>query len=187
MQGFDLISALWCLFGIVWLIGWMCTKRTQQRQPFARRLMYGFPIVIGWYFLSTNRAIFPWAQSRVLPRTTVLESIAVALTAAGIALAMWARFYLGQNWSSAVSIKVDHTLIRSGPYRFVRHPIYSGLLVAITGTALARGRPIGVITIAMFWLAFRIKMQLEEEFMRKTFGPEYDQYASSTGALVPKL
>jgi protein-S-isoprenylcysteine O-methyltransferase Ste14 len=187
MRGFDPISGLWMVFGIVWLIGWMRTKRTQQRQPFARRMQYAIPIMVGWYLLSTNRAIFPWAQSRVLPRTTVLESIAVALTAAGIALAIWARFYLGQNWSSAVSIKVDHTLIRSGPYRFVRHPIYSGLLLAVAGTALARGRPIGVITVAMFWLAFRIKMQLEEEFMRKTFGTEYEQYASSTGALIPKV
>jgi protein-S-isoprenylcysteine O-methyltransferase Ste14 len=187
MRGLHPIPALWMLFGIVWLIGWMRTKRTQQRQPFERRIQYTIPIVIGWYLLFTDRVIFPWAQSRMFPRSAAFEGMAVALTAAGIGLAIWARFYLGQNWSSAVTIKMDHTLIRSGPYRFVRHPIYSGLLLAVAGTALARGRPIGVIAIALFWLAFRIKLQLEEEFMRKTFGAEYDLYASSTGALVPKL
>src|SRR5439155_10935097 len=95
--------------------------------------------------------------------------------------------YIGQNWSGTVTIKVGHTLIRTGPYRWVRHPIYSGILLAMIGTALARGKPISVLAIVLFWFGFWFKSRLEEQFMRKTFGQEYDEYARSTGALVPKL
>jgi protein-S-isoprenylcysteine O-methyltransferase Ste14 len=109
------------------------------------------------------------------------------LTAAGIALAFWARFYLGQNWSSAVSIKVGHQLIRTGPYNWVRHPIYSGILLALVGTVLERGKPAGPLAIALFWLGFWIKSRMEERFMRKTFGHEYEEYSRTTGALVPRL
>ncbi|PYV65700.1 MAG: hypothetical protein DMG95_01005 [Acidobacteria bacterium] len=116
-----------------------------------------------------------------------MQATAILLTAAGIALAIWARFYIGQNWSGTVTIKVGHTLIRTGPYRWVRHPIYSGILLAMIGTALARGKPIGVLAIVLFWFGFWFKSRLEEQFMRKTFGQEYDEYARSTGALVPKL
>ncbi len=116
-----------------------------------------------------------------------MEVTAVSLTAAGIAFAIWARFYLGQNWSSAVSIKVGHQLIRTGPYCWVRHPIYSGILLALVGTALARVKPVGVLAIALFWLGFWIKSRMEERFRCKTFGQEYEEYSRTTGVLPPRL
>jgi protein-S-isoprenylcysteine O-methyltransferase Ste14 len=102
-------------------------------------------------------------------------------------LAIWARFYLGENWSSAVSIKVGHQLIRSGPYAWVRHPIYSGLILAAIGTALVRGEIRGALAIVLLWYAFSVKTRMEEVFMRKTFGPDYEAYSASTGALVPRI
>ena len=105
----------------------------------------------------------------------------------GIAFAIWARFYIGQNWSSAVTIKVDHQLIRTGPYAWVRHPIYSGLILAMIGTAIARREPRGFVSVVLLWLGFLIKSRMEEKFMRKTFGPDYEDYSKSTGALVPRL
>ena len=122
-----------------------------------------------------------------MARTALIQSAGILLTAAGIAFAIWARFYLGQNWSSAVSIKVGHQLIRTGPYQWVRHPIYSGLLVALLGTALARGKMISLVALPLFFLGFWIKSRMEEQFMRKTFGQEYIDYSQSTGALVPKF
>jgi protein-S-isoprenylcysteine O-methyltransferase Ste14 len=105
----------------------------------------------------------------------------------GIAFAIWARFYIGQNWSGAVTVKVGHELIRGGPYRWVRHPIYSGILLALFGTAVARRQLIGFIAVAFFLIGFLIKSRIEEQLMRKTFGDQYVEYSRSTGALVPRL
>src|SRR6266404_2505290 len=181
------ISVLWTGFFLVWLLAWLWTKRTQERVPFGSRLLYGIPVFIGSYLMFSENAPFGWLQSRLMPKNHSTEILALSLTAAGIALAIWARFYLGQNWSSAVSIKVGHQLIRSGPYRWVRHPIYSGILLAMVGTALARGKPVGLLAITLFWLGFLIKSRMEEQFMRKTFGKEYEQYSRTTGALIPRL
>ena len=130
---------------------------------------------------------FPWLEESIIPHHIFLEVLAVTLTALGIAFAIWARFYIGQNWSSAVTIKVGHQLIRTGPYAWVRHPIYSGLLLAMIGTVLALRELRGVLAFVLLWLGFWIKLRMEEEFMRKTFGEEYAEYRRSTGGLVPKV
>ena len=183
----NIYSILWSVFGLVWFIGWLRTKQTLERAPLRSRLLYGLPVLVGSYLMFSDNPVFRTLQSRTIPTTPWRQALALGLTIAGLALAIWARFYLGQNWSGAVSIKVDHQLIRGGPYGWVRHPIYSGILVALIGTALARGKVMGLAAIPFFWLAFWIKSRMEEQFMRKTFGTEYLQYSRSTGALVPKL
>lgn len=175
------------IFGAIWLIAWLKTKPTQQRAPIGSRLLYGVPVLGASYLMFTEDPVFGGAGHRILPRTPALDASAIILTAAGIAFAIWARFYLGGNWSGAVSVKVGHELIRTGPYAWVRHPIYSGLLVALFGTALSRARPIGFLAIALFLIAFWIKSRMEEEFMRKTFGEQYLEYTRETGALIPKI
>lgn len=187
LAGMNFIAWLWTVFFIVWIVGWLRTKPTQERQPLSQRLLYSIPVILGVYLIGSTRIRLGWWTMRALPRTETIQAIAILITAAGIGLAIWARFYLGQNWSGAVTIKVGHELTRTGPYKWVRHPIYSGILLAMTGTALAHGRPAGAIAIVLFWLGFWLKLRLEEQFMRKTFGQEYDEYARTTGTLVPKF
>ena len=187
MTAMRICSLLWTLLGLVWLIAWLQTKTTQERAPFGSRLLYGVPATIAFYLLFGDNMPFPWLQSRIIPKNVYLESAAITLTALGIAFAIWARFYIGQNWSSAVTIKVDHQLIRTGPYAWVRHPIYSGLILAMIGTAIARREPRGFFSVVLLWLGFWIKSRMEEKFMRKTFGPEYEDYSRSTGTLIPRL
>ena len=175
------------IFGAIWLIAWLKTKPTQQRAPIGSRLLYGVPVLAGSYLLITDNPVFGGAGGRILPRNLALDASAIILTTAGIAFAVWARFYLGGNWSGAVSVKVGHELIRTGPYAWVRHPIYSGLLVALFGTALARAKPVGFLAVALFSTGFWIKSRMEEEFMRKTFGADYLEYTRETGALFPKI
>lgn len=163
------------------------TKRTQEREPLSSRLLYGTPVAIGSYLIFSRYLPFAWERIPLLPRTPLLDATAVFLTAAGISFAIWARFYIGQNWSGAVTIKVGHELIRTGPYAWVRHPIYSGLLIALAGTGLARDRVVVLPAIALICLGFWIKSRIEEAFMRKTFGEQYVDYSKATGALVPKL
>ncbi|MGH9514856.1 MAG: methyltransferase family protein [Terriglobales bacterium] len=179
-------SYLWTVFIVVWLVAWFKTKRTQERMDFGSRLFYSIPVFIGCYFLFGDR-FSGWLQQRVIPNNFWIESLAILLTAAGIGFAIWARFYLGDNWSSAVSIKIDHELIRTGPYAWVRHPIYSGILLGMIGTALARREPRGLFAVVLLWIGFWIKSRMEEGYMHKTFGEQYEVYSRSTGALIPRV
>lgn len=187
MREINPFSAAWTIFWVVWLVAALRTKRTQERAPLGSRLAYTIPVLLGAYLMFLRESELGRLSIQVIPRSRTAEYVGLSLTIAGIALAIWARFYIGQNWSGTVTVKVGHELIRTGPYHFVRHPIYSGILLAIIGSALARGDAVGVIAIALFWFGFLIKSRKEEEFMRKTFGEQYVQYAQTTGALVPKL
>lgn len=187
MNGWNPFSVAWTFFALVWLIAAFRTKRTQERAPFGTRLAYGIPVVVGAYLLAATNAGLARIYPRIIPNSAITEDIGLFLTIAGIAFAIWARFYIGENWSSAVTVKVDHQLVRSGPYSLVRHPIYSGILLAIVGTAVAEGRIFGLMAIPFFWIGFWIKSRIEERFMLKTFGDQYVEYSQSTGALVPKL
>jgi protein-S-isoprenylcysteine O-methyltransferase Ste14 len=185
MNAANICTTLWLVFASVWILAWLRTKATQEKAPLSSRLLYGLPVTVGSYFMFSDA--WPWGRGHILPRSSALDWSAVVLTTVGIGFAVWARFYLGQNWSGAVSVKVGHELIRRGPYNWVRHPIYSGLLLALIGTALERDKWIDFAAIALIGLGFCIKSRLEEQFMRKTFGEQYAEYSRQTGALIPKL
>ena len=187
MDAMRICSDLWTALSLVWLVAWFRTKRTQERVDFGSRLLYGLPVFFAFYFVFKEKIPFGWLESRIIPRSVWIEGLAVLLTAAGIAFAIWARFYIGENWSSAVSIKVDHQLVRTGPYAWVRHPIYSGLLLAMIGTALARRELRGLFATILLWIGFWIKSRMEEGLMHKMFGAEYQEYSRSTGALIPRM
>jgi protein-S-isoprenylcysteine O-methyltransferase Ste14 len=126
-------------------------------------------------------------RMRVLPAEPWVAALGVAVTAAGLLFAIWARAYLGSNWSGTVTVKVGHQLIRTGPYRWVRHPIYSGMILAMIGTAINIGQLRGVVAVVLLWIGFIMKSRIEERFMTNTFGAEYTEYSHTTGAIVPRL
>jgi protein-S-isoprenylcysteine O-methyltransferase Ste14 len=109
----------------------------------------------------------------------------VALVAAGLFFACWARHVLGRNWSGVVTLKDDHELIRTGPYRFVRHPIYTGLLLAFVGCAVARDEWRGVLAVVIAYVSLWRKSLLEERWMIDTFGDAYRRFRSEVPALIP--
>ena len=111
--------------------------------------------------------------------------LGAALTFAGIAFAIWARVWIAGNWSSDVTLKRNHELIVSGPYAFVRHPIYTGILLALTGTALAVGEWRGLLAVVLAGAAFWRKLGIEEAVMRRQFGEAYTGYAERVSALIP--
>lgn len=183
----EICGDIWLLFFVLWILAGLRTKRRLQAANLRSRLSYGIPVGIGFALLFSDRWGIPFLESRLLPRTDELGIAAIVITLLGLAFAVWARVHLGQNWSSAPMIKQQHQLIRSGPYRFVRHPIYSGLLVAAAGTFLAVGRVRGALGVLIIWLGFEIKSRVEEQFMVQNFGPEYEEYRQTTGGIFPRI
>ena len=187
INGMQICSYLWLAFFALWMLAALRTKRAAERVDWTRRLYYGIPVVLANFCMFSKDFDIPWLQKRILPKTPELAIAAIVITIAGMALAVWARVYLGRNWSSAPTIKQQHQLIRSGPYRFVRHPIYSGILLAMAGTFLANGKVRGAVAVALLWIAWSIKSRMEEVFMTRTFGAEYEEYRRTTGALFPRI
>jgi protein-S-isoprenylcysteine O-methyltransferase Ste14 len=187
MDAMQICGLLWGAFLVVWLIWAFKTKRTRVREGFSSRLSYSILNVAAFYLLFSGDVPREYLGARLFEPIIWTNGLGIALTAAGIAFAFWARAYLGGNWSSAVTVKVGHELVRSGPYRFVRHPIYTGLMLALFGTAIVRHQVRGVIALVLAYIGFKIKSKIEERAMTDTFGAQYDEYSRTTGAIVPRL
>jgi protein-S-isoprenylcysteine O-methyltransferase Ste14 len=178
---------LWSGFFVIWLIWAISSKPTHTRESFQSRIPYLVFTVAAFYAMFSHDVAFGWMRLGILPRDPWIADLGIAITAAGLLFAVWARAYLGGNWSGAVTVKVGHQLIRTGPYRWVRHPIYSGMVLAMIGTAINRGELRGVIGAALLWIGFTVKSRIEEQFMTVTFGQEYQEYRRTTGGIVPRL
>ena len=127
-----------------------------------------------------------WRNGSFLP--AIWFTVAgLLITIAGLAFAIWARVHLGKNWSGMPTIREEHTIIRTGPYRFVRHPIYSGLILALTGTAIGIGYFIIFCCVILIFGLFVIKFRMEEKFLLEEFGEEYVRYKRDVKALIPFL
>ncbi len=182
-----LIEIPWMVFVAYWVISALNTKRTEKREAFAARYGVMFLEVVGFVLLFRHSADIGFLGQRVIPRSFAIGVTAVALTWAGIALAIWARWHLGQYWSGRITIKEDHKLIRTGPYSRLRHPIYSGLDLAAIGSALAIGRWRCVVGVCVIILGFGIKAKREEALLSAQFGTEFQEHRLSTGFLFPRL
>jgi protein-S-isoprenylcysteine O-methyltransferase Ste14 len=178
------IYACWIAVAMVWLIGVFLAKRTARKQsPGSRLFQIGIAALAFFFFYGNRRS--GWMAQRFVPATPAIAWLGLFLTIAGCALAILARLYLGGNWSGTVTIKQDHTLIRTGPYALVRNPIYTGFLVAVLGSAIANGHLRDLVATGVLLLAFVYKIHVEEKFMTEQFGDQYLQYKHETKALIP--
>ena len=181
------INALWLLFGAYWLVSALKRKKTKQRETFLQRFGYVLPLALGFYLLSQPQARHGWLGSRFVPAGRFGEWLGVLLTAVGIGVAFWARWHLGSKWSGTVTLKEGHELIRTGPYRSIRHPIYTGILLGILGTAITFGEIRALLMVAIVWLSFYIKARREESFLSQEFGPRFTEHKQHTGMFLPRF
>jgi protein-S-isoprenylcysteine O-methyltransferase Ste14 len=180
------INALWFLFGLYWLVSAFKLKKTKQRETWQQRLRYVLPLLVAFYLLSRRWAYYGWLRTRFVPESDAIAWIGVLLTAAGVAIATWARWHLGANWSGVVTLKEGHELIRSGPYRTIRHPIYTGILLAMLGSAIAVGEIRGLLAVAIAWLSFYTKARREESLLTQEFGDRFAEHLRRTGMFLPR-
>jgi protein-S-isoprenylcysteine O-methyltransferase Ste14 len=170
------IAFAWLAFWVIWLVAAFGAKKGKGgvRQIPLRGLAALAIILLLRGFHGGSLEVY----------SLVLGVIGVVVFATGIALAIWARIYLGRNWGMPTSQKADPELVTSGPYRFVRHPIYSGLLIAVLGTALATNL-IGLIIVVVLGAYFYYSATVEEKNLTATFPTAYPAYRSTTKMLIP--
>jgi protein-S-isoprenylcysteine O-methyltransferase Ste14 len=167
---------------IVFFAYWIISARAVKRNKYQQRGWWWVRIIIIAMFLLLSR--LPYFRTRIVPRNATWDSLGLIVCAGGIACSIWARWHLGANWSGAPSLKQEHELVTSGPYRFVRHPIYTGLLLALLGTALVSGA-LWWIIFSIVCLAFVYRVRVEENLMAAEFPNEYSDYRKRTNALIP--
>ncbi len=181
----NIISSCWGVFIVVWLLAAIFTKRTVYRESGTHRLRYMIPIVIGCYLLfRRSRFRYP-LNVQIIPPTDALLVAAALLCICGVGFCIWARAVLGRNWSGTVTLKENHELIVRGPYRLVRHPIYTGLLAMVIATAIQQGHIGGIIGLILIFVSLWIKSTHEEEVMRKQFPDQYAAYRERVKRIIP--
>jgi protein-S-isoprenylcysteine O-methyltransferase Ste14 len=165
----------------------LSNKPVARMQSTGSRVLEMVLSVLAFALVFSNSFRSRWLGIRFLPYRGGAGPIGLLLTFLGVALAIVARLQLGGNWSGMVTIKQGHTLVRRGPYAIVRHPIYSGFLLAMFGVALALGELRGLFAVGVLFLALWLKSETEERFMLQQFGQDYRQYQAEVKALIPFL
>ena len=177
-------AAVWAVFSIYWEIAAKNAAQDKDSESSASR---------GLHVFMTNAALLllfvpvPGLTRRYLPVPAVFVPIGLSILGCALLLAVWARRHLGRNWSGRITIKVDHELVKSGPYPFVRHPIYTALLAMYAGTALVSGEWHALLGFVLAAVAYWRKIHMEEANLAVAFGPAWGDYRRSTWSLLPGL
>src|SRR3984893_13776377 len=178
---------LYLLLAAVWLGSLPFVKRTVQKESISSALQHTVVVAIGFYLLFGSPSTPDWFNQAVFTVTFPIALAGLGLAICGVGLSIWARLILGENWSSSPSIKQNHRLIVTGPYRLVRHPIYSGLLIALLGSALQHGLVRSFLAVLTCAVGFYLKVSVEEQFMVQRFGEAYLRYRRNVNALFPYI
>ncbi|WP_343746370.1 isoprenylcysteine carboxylmethyltransferase family protein [Chitinophaga sp.] len=171
----------WILFGCCWLTLRNRTKENIQHRTTRQRWM----AAIG-YMIIFSALYYPlFTGSRLLPASPLLQGLGALLCVTGVCLSVWSRLLLGTNWSGGVAAKRNHELIVKGPYRLVRHPIYTGFLTALAGTSLVVGGGAAIFVTIICALSLYLKIGQEEILLNELFPDAYAAYQRQTRKLIP--
>jgi protein-S-isoprenylcysteine O-methyltransferase Ste14 len=180
--GMLLAAGVWLGFLVFWSrtagrAGAGCREESRQSRALHQKLLN-----LGLLLLFVS---IPGLRWPFMPANAWHVPVGLAIMVAGTLLHIHARLHLGRNWSSKVMIKGDHQLVRSGAYRFIRHPIYTAIVMVALGTAVVSGRVLSLIGVAVFAFAYVRKLQIEERMLGEEFGAEWQDYRAHSWALVP--
>jgi protein-S-isoprenylcysteine O-methyltransferase Ste14 len=179
----EVIISCWAAWAALWIALAFRSKRTVERADgvWLRSVFGG--LAVTWIVIvlvagdSLHRELWHWSP--------VAGAVAVTLVVAGLAFSVWARVTLGGNWSGLITFKAHHELVQTGPYAIVRHPIYTGVLAMLLGTALNLAEPIGVAYVVLVVIVFFAKARREEQLMDTHFPDTYGAYRRRTKAIIP--
>ena len=184
----ELAYIAWAMLVVIWVVASFGTKKTASVTHKGEQIVAFIIMCIG-FGLIFNRQTLPWGLSYYLLHPAAQSSLLGDVFAlSGVVFAIWARIALGKNWSGvAATIKKDHQLVESGPYAYVRHPIYGGFLTAAIGTAFTIGTVASFLAVIFLFTAFTIRIRREEEMLTLQFPDKYPAYMTRTKALIPYL
>jgi len=176
--------AMWCVIEIYWDVAAKSAAPAESSESRASRRVHLALIAAAQLLLFLP--VYGLRQ-RWLPFSAAVTAAGLTLNALGLVLAIWARRCLGRFWSGNITIKVEHQLVRSGPYRLLRHPIYTALLLLYLGTAIVCGELHALLGLAVAIAAFLRKIRLEEANLLRAFSAGYREYRGETWALIPRV
>lgn len=180
-----IIALCWGVFLAYWLVTAVGTKKDIRVRPWWHVFLLRFvalAIIVALFHLAARNGLVINLEPPAI--NLLVQYLGLALTVAGIGLAIWARVHLGRNWSARPALKEEHELITSGPYKRIRHPIYTGVLLAILGSALAIDLWL-ILGLLIFLAIFVRRVGIEENLMMQQFPSQYPDYKKHTQALLP--
>lgn len=175
------------IWGVWWLAMAFFSKSTKRGESLVQRIEHLVPAMLGFTLIFREEFGGAWLAGPIFTGKPLLLVICVMATILGLLFAVWARLTLGANWSGMVTIKTDHQLVRRGPYRWIRHPIYTGMLAALLATAITQGLLSGLVGFAFVFLALYRKARREEFFLSQEFGDGFAEHRQHTGMFLPRF
>jgi protein-S-isoprenylcysteine O-methyltransferase Ste14 len=183
------VGLLWAAFILLWLILAQFNKKMSRSTPWGGPWALRFAIIVGVIMVSVRRHAAAGLISsigRILPLHPgiTMQWVGVGLCLAGFGFAIWARSHLGRNWGMPMSLRQGHELVTSGPYAYVRHPIYTGIMLAMIGSALALDLLL-LLFFVLYFGYFLFSARTEEKMMLAQFPDTYPAYRRRTKMLIP--
>ncbi|HUB24380.1 MAG TPA: isoprenylcysteine carboxylmethyltransferase family protein, partial [Tepidisphaeraceae bacterium] len=183
LEPWSLIPEMWLAWLVIWCIAAFFANKTRFRENIFQRFEHTIPLYAG-LFLELHSRHTPLIHGRLYDNDGI-DSLGVMIVFGGLAFAVWARIHLGRNWSGIITLKRGHRLIRTGPYQFVRHPIYTGMIAAAIGTAMTNSTGDAWVGLIPVLLSCYFKSLREEKLMTGEFGDEYRKFKAEVPGLVP--
>ena len=179
------IVGLWIAWGVSWLGASWWTGATEKSVGIRREI--GYRAVLGLGGLLFALPAHRYEGTLRLWHVGFIEAwVCAAVMVVGFAFCWWARLHLGRLWSGQITRKADHRVVDTGPYGIVRHPIYTGILLAVLATLVAKGTILSIVGAALLTTGLWMKARMEEEWLRSELGAEaYDAYRRRVPMLVP--
>lgn len=172
----------WIALFVFWTIAAFFVYPTKIREGFLKSRQHVVPLYLGFYLIFDHRWWGPMHEK--LYENESMRYLGALITVAGVAFAIWSRVTLGRYWSGNVTLKQGHRLIRSGPYRFARHPLYTGFVVGVIGSAISSAHIDGWIGAAIAIISLVFKLRREEKLLTGEFGDEYLQFKREVPAAI---
>lgn len=183
------LKAVWGVVITYWLWNLRGIKPVTRTEPaWKRAVQYWLPVFIGTLLLGPGEWFgHSFIRDQFVPHSYVFETIGLSFCILGAVISIWSRRLLGKNWSLAVQLKRNHELIQDGPYRVVRHPIYSGLTLMFLGNAVMVGDWRGLIAVLIIFSSFYFKSTKEEKWLTEYFPDRYTAYKARTKMIIPGI
>ncbi len=175
----------WIVLFLVWGFSRLSSKQTISRPDRPRQILIWLLILAGFVLVFEGYHLGPIFGLRLTSQSQALSWLGLLLDLIGVVFAIWARLTIGRNWSNIMTIKEGHELVQSGPYALVRHPIYSGMLLAMLGTVMTLGYAISYLGFVFAFIAMALRTKSEDKLMAMRFPESHAAYRQQTNRLIP--